>query len=335
MSRIGIAISGGPNPTEIIDLVVLAESLGYESAWIAEGHGGDQFAILAACATRTSRILLGTSISSVFVRTAPTIAMAASTVAEISGGRFILGLGSSHKVQVGPEHGVAYGRPLTRTRETVGIVRELIREGRVRFEGETIRIENFDLWYAPQHRDVPVYLSAVFAKGVSLCGEIADGIILVSRTLRTSALVRAQLVEAAHQVGRDPAKIQVTSLLPTSVGDTRDAALAALRPGVAFHAGFFPRYNRVMAEQGYPAEAAAIAAAWGRGDREAAERAASNELIEETSIAGTPEQCRARIEAYRQSGIDVPIVSPFARGPNAKSVFEAAIRACAPVHSGQ
>jgi hypothetical protein len=69
MSRIGIAVSGGPNPADIVDLVVLAESLGYESAWVAEGHGGDQFAILAACAMRTSRIRLGTSISSVFVRT--------------------------------------------------------------------------------------------------------------------------------------------------------------------------------------------------------------------------------------------------------------------------
>jgi alkanesulfonate monooxygenase SsuD/methylene tetrahydromethanopterin reductase-like flavin-dependent oxidoreductase (luciferase family) len=60
MSRIGIAISGGPNPAEIIDLVILAESFGYESAWVAEGHGGDQFAILAACAARTSQIRLGT-----------------------------------------------------------------------------------------------------------------------------------------------------------------------------------------------------------------------------------------------------------------------------------
>ena len=131
MCRIGIAISGGPNPAEIIDLVVLAESLGYESAWVAEGHGGDQFAILAACAMRTSRIRLGTSISSVFVRTAPTIAMAASTIADLSGGRFILGLGSSHKAQVEPEHGMVYSKPLTRTRETVVIVRELIREERV------------------------------------------------------------------------------------------------------------------------------------------------------------------------------------------------------------
>src|SRR6202011_3706372 len=114
MSRIGIAISGGPTPAEMIGLVVLAESLGYESAWVAEGHGGDQFAVLAACATQTARIGLGTSITSVFVRTAPTIAMAAATVDAISGGRFILGIGASHKVQVEAEHGALYAKPLTR-----------------------------------------------------------------------------------------------------------------------------------------------------------------------------------------------------------------------------
>ena len=330
MSRIGIAISGGPNPAEIVDLVVLAESLGYESAWVAEGHGGDQFAILAACAMRTSRILLGTAISSVFVRTAPTIAMAASSVAELSGGRFILGLGSSHKAQVGPEHGVPYTKPLTRTRETVAIVRALLREGRASFQGETIRIDNFDLWYAPRHRDVPVYLSAVFQKGIALCGEVAEGIILTRSTLHPAATVRAQLADAAGLAGRDPAGIEVTTLMPTSVADTREAALAALRPGLAFYAGFFPRYNRMMAEHGFAAEAEAIAAAWARGDRETAERAVSDAMIDATSIVGTPEQCRARVEAYRQSGIDVPILSPFARGPEAKSRFEAAIRACAP-----
>ena len=77
--RIGVAFSGGASPSEIVDCVRLAESLGYESAWVVEGHGGDQFAVLAACAAQTSRILLGTSIS-VFVRTAPTIAMAALTI---------------------------------------------------------------------------------------------------------------------------------------------------------------------------------------------------------------------------------------------------------------
>ncbi len=330
MRRIGIAISGGPNPAEIVDLVVLAERLGYESAWVAEGHGGDQFAILAACAMRTSRIMLGTSISSVFVRTAPTIAMAASSVADLSCGRFILGLGSSHKAQVGPEHGVAYEKPLTRTRESVAVVRALLLDGQVRFMGKTIRIENFDLWYEPRHRDIPMYLSAVFPKGIALCGEVGDGIILTRSTLQTAAPVRAQLAEAAARVGRDPRGIEVTTLLPAAIRDTREAALAALRPGLAFYAGFFPRYNQLMAEHGFVEEAAVIAEAWARGDREAAERAVSDAMIDATSIAGTPDHCRARVEAYRQSGIDLPIVSPFARGPDARSHFEAAIRACAP-----
>jgi probable F420-dependent oxidoreductase len=330
MARLGIAFSGGPGPAEIADCIELAESLGYESAWVAEGHGGDQFATLAAAAVRTSRILLGTSITSVFVRTAPTIAMAAATVDDLSGGRFILGIGSSHKVQVEGEHGVAYGKPLTRVRETVAVIRELLREGRVAYRGATVQIENFELWFQPRRREVPVYVSAVFPKMVALCGEIADGVMLTRSTLKTAAEVREQLAEGARAAGRDPSGIIVASLLPTVVADSRAEALAALRPGLAFYAGFFPRYNRLMAEHGFAEEAAAIAAAWARGDREAAERAVSDALIDTTSVAGTPAQCRERIAAYRASGLDLPILSPFARGPGAKARFEAVIRACAP-----
>ena len=330
---IGIAVSGGPNPAEIVDLVKLAETLGYESAWIAEGHGGDQFAVLSACAVQTSRIRLGTSISSVFVRTAPTIAMAAATVDALSNGRFILGLGSSHKVQVEAEHGVPYTKPLTRVRETVEAVRGLLRDGRVGYQGETVRIENFELWFAPLRPEIPIYLSAVFPKMTALCGEIADGVILTRSTLASAPSVRAAVAEGAARAGRDPADIAITTLLPAAVGETRAEALALLRPGLAFYAGFFPRYNRMMAEHGFPEEAAAIAAAWARGDREAAERAVSDALIDATSVAGTSEQCRERVEAYRQSGIDLPILSPFARGPEAGARFEALIRACAPTGS--
>ena len=155
-------------------------------------------------------------------------------------------------------------------------------------------------------------------------------IILTRSTLRTAEQVRHHLADGARTAGRDPSRITVTSLLPTSVGETHAAALAALRPGIAFYCGFFPRYNRMMAEHGFADEAAAIAAAWARGDHDAAERAVSDAMIDATSVSGTPAQCRARIEAYRQSGLDVPIISPFARGPDASARFEAAIRACAP-----
>ena len=330
MSRLGIAFSGGASPAEIVACVKLAEELGYESAWVAEGHGGDQFAVLAACARETSRIGLGTSITSVFVRTAPTIAMAAATVDDLSAGRFILGIGSSHKVQVEAEHGIAYAKPLTRTRETVAVIRALLRDGRVEYRGETIRIDGFDLWFAPCRPEVPIYVSAVFEKMTELCGEIADGVILTRSTLGTVGKVRQALVTGAARAGRDPAAISITSLLPTVVAESRREALDALRPGLAFYAGFFPRYNRLMAEHGFPEEAAAIAEAWSRDDRDAAERAVSDAMIDASSVAGTPEECRERIEAYRQSGIDLPILSPFARGPGSKARFEAVIRACAP-----
>jgi alkanesulfonate monooxygenase SsuD/methylene tetrahydromethanopterin reductase-like flavin-dependent oxidoreductase (luciferase family) len=233
-------------------------------------------------------------------------------------------------VQVEGEHGVPYAMPLTRVRETVELIRRLARDSRVRFHGETVRVENFDLWFTPHRGAFPIYVSAVFPKMTALCGEIADGIILIRSTLATAARIRSHLAEGARRVGRQPGEVTVVSLLPTAVGETRQQAIEALRPGLAFYAGFFPRYNRLIAEHGFAAEAGAIAAAWGRGDRNAAERAVSDALIHATSIAGTSQHCRERVEAYRQSGIDLPIVSPFARGPGAKARFEAAIRACAP-----
>jgi len=330
MNKLGVAISGGPSPREIVRLGVLAEELGYESVWVAEGHGGDQFAILSAIAGATSRIRLGTSITSLFVRTAPTIAMAAASVDDISNGRFVLGVGSSHKVQVEPEHGVAYGKPLTRTRETVELIRQLLAEGEVSYHGETVRIEHFDLWFTPHRRSLPIYVSAVFPKMTALCGEIADGIILTRSTLRTAPETRNYVAEGAARAGRDAQAIELTSLLPTSVGESRDEALAAMRPGLAFYAGFFPRYNELIARHGFAEEAAAVRERWKAGDTAGAQAAVTDAMIDATGVAGTPAQCRERIEAYRSSGLDLPIISPFARGPDAFGVFERALRACAP-----
>ena len=330
MPRIGIAFSGGLTATEVADCAARAEGLGYESAWVAEGHGGDQFALLAACALRTRRIRLGTAISSVFVRTAPTIAMSAATVDELSGGRFVLGLGSSHRVQVGPEHGVEYARPLDRVRDTVAIVRALLRDGEVAHAGETVRIERFDLWFRPFRGNPPIYLSALFPKMMELCGEIADGVILTRSTLASAAAARARVAAGAARTGREPAAIEMTSLLPASVASDRETALAAARPGLAFYAGFFPRYNRLLAESGFPAEASAVAKAWAAGDTAGAERAVTDEMVAATGVVGTPGECRDRIEAYRDSGLDLPIISPFARGADAKQRFLAAIEACAP-----
>lgn len=330
MERIGLAISGGLSPLEIVECVKLAEELGYESAWVAEGHGGDQFAILAACALSTSRILLGTSISSVFVRSVPTIAMAAATVDHLSQQRFILGLGSSHKVQVEPEHGIAYGKPIQRVRDSVAVIRTLLRDGVVSYQGDTVCIERFDLWFTPARREIPIYLSALFPKMLEVCGEIAQGVLMTRSTLDTGRQAAEHIARGAQRAGRQPQDIDIASLLPCSVAENRQAAFDAMRPGVAFYAGFFPRYNRLMAESGFAEAAQAIRTAWVQGDQAGATRAVPDALIAATGVVGTAAECRARLAAYRHSGIALPIISPFSRVSQGKQHAMAAIKTCAP-----
>ncbi len=212
MARIGFALSGGLAPSDIVDCVKLADELGYESAWIAEGHGGDQFAILAACAMVTRRIQLGTSISSVFVRSVPTIAMATATVDDLSKQRCILGLGSSHKVQVEPEHGIPHGKPIQRVRESVEIIRTLLREGVVSYHGETVRIERFDLWFTPTRREMPIYLSALFPRMLQVCGEMAQGVIMTWSTLDDGGRAAENIAIGAQRAGRQPEAITIATL---------------------------------------------------------------------------------------------------------------------------
>ncbi|MBI3636642.1 MAG: LLM class flavin-dependent oxidoreductase [Candidatus Rokubacteria bacterium] len=315
-ARLGVAFSRGLAPSEIVECARLAESLGYESAWVAEGHAGDQFAILAACATATSRIRLGTGISSVFVRTAPTIAMAAATVDHLSNGRFMLGLGTSHREQVEPEHGVPFAQPAARLRDTVAIVRTLLRDGRVSHPGEVVTVESFDLWFTPARREIPIYVAALFPRMLEICGEIADGALLTWPTLEAPARAAAAVARGAARAGRDAAAVDVASLVPCVVAPTRREALDLMRPSVALYAGFFPRYNRLLAET-FPAEAAAIKAAWDAGERKALARLVPDEMAAAVGIAGTAEECRERLQRYRDAGLRLPIVSPRATGPTA------------------
>jgi probable F420-dependent oxidoreductase len=330
MSRIGVAFSGGVPPADIVECVKLAEALGYESAWVAEGHGGDQFAILAACAVVTRRIQLGTSISSVFVRSAPTLAMAAATVDHLSQGRFILGLGSSHRVQVEPEHGIPFVKPTQRLRETIELTRTLVRDGVVSYRGAVIDIERFDLWFTPFRDEIPIYVAALFPTMLETSGELADGVLMTWPTLSAVGRAVAHVEIGARRAGRDPAAIDLASLMPCSVADSRDAARDGLRAAVGFYAGFFPRYNRLLAEAGFADAVGKIKDAFDRGGREAATRAVPDELIDEVALAGTPKECRERVEVYRRAGLGLPIISPRVAGPDPKKAAFDAIRACAP-----
>ena len=328
--RFGVGFSRGLAPADIVECVRLAESLGYESAWMAEGHAGDHFAVLGAAAAVTTRIRLGTSISSVFVRTASTIAMSAATLDHLSAGRFVLGLGTSHREQVEPEHGVPFTEPTARLRDTVEIVRALVRDGSVSHRGRVVTIERFDLWFTPRRREIPIYVAALFPKMLEIAGEIADGVLLTWPSLEAPRRAAEHVARGAARAGRRASAIEIASLIPCAVTSVRSDALDALRPSVALYAGFFPRYNRLLAEAGFADEARAIKAAWDRGERENIARLVPDQMVDAVTIAGTPAECRERLARYRNAGLDLPIISPRPVGTDPLRSTVDAIRALAP-----
>ena len=336
MARIGVAFGGQMSPTDIVECVKLAEDLGYESAWVSEGHGGDQFTILTACALATKRILLGTSITSVYIRSAPTIAMAAACVDHFSNQRFILGLGSSHKVQVEGEHGFPYSHPIKHLEETLEVIRTLLRDGTVSYQGSTLTIRNFDLWFQPIRKEIPVYLGAVFPKMLEMCGEIAQGAMLVWTTLENARVSADRVAVGAKRAGRSPEDVDVASMLPCSVAGNSGDARDQIRNSISSYIGFFPRYKRLMAESGFHEEVEAIGRAWVDEGPERATNMVPDRMVDALSLAGTPEECRAKLEAYRQNGLTLPIISPrLSLGPDEKGFKEGAmnvLRACAPDH---
>ena len=336
MERIGVAFLGDMAPPDFVECAQYAEELGYESAWMAEGRCGDQFSVLTACALATERIQLGTCITSVFVRSAPIIGMAAATVDYFSKGRFILGVGSDHKAQVGPMHGLPYGSPIRRLRDAVDIARQLVREARVSYQGEQISIEEYELWFEPFRPEIPVYVASVQEKMTKIAGEIGEGVMTTWHTVDKARLARGWVDTGAARAGKGPGDVDLAQMIPTYVSDDDRTARARMRHRAAFKAYMLPRYRMMMEEAGFAEEVAVVRAAWGEGKYEEAADLVPEALIETFGIVGGPDEAREQLNRFRDAGVTLPMLSlrtppgiPVSR-EEAKRQFKEAILGCAP-----
>jgi len=293
----------GTNPLELIELAQEAERLGYGSAWTAEAWGTDAVTVLSWLGAVTSTIELGSAIMQMPARTPANTAMTAATLDLMSGGRFLLGLGTSGPQVVEGWHGQAWGKPLTRTREYVEIVRRVLRRDALEFEGDEYSIaphgKPLKLMMRPLRREIPIYLAALSPKNVRLAFEIADGWLPVFFSPE-----RAR--EAFEYEPREGFEIAPT--VHAIVTDDPESARDFLRPILALYVGGMGSrevnfYNRLMCRYGYEAEAERIQELYLDGKQLEAIAAVPDALVDEVALVGTPELIRDRLDAYREAGV--------------------------------
>jgi len=344
MSRIGLRVEAdaafalrGPGTAdklrrygfdEVREVVALADRLGYDSVWLPEGFGRDAVTFLTALGLHTERVRLATGILSTYTRTPTMTAMSAATIDELTGGRFVLGLGVGHEPMTEGGHGVPFDRPITRGRETIEIVRRLLAGERVTYEGKVFSTNGAKIDVQPVQNPLPVYLAALKPKMVRLAGEVADGVLLnfSPKAYVEDAVGLVREGEAA--AGREPGACDVACYVRVAVTDDFERSKPVLRQILAGRLRL-PFYASYFEKLGFEEESRAITAALDRGDEQGAARAVTDRLIRAMVIVGTADECRAGIDGLRAIGLDLPIIAPIRTGGAGESV-EDAIEALAP-----
>jgi F420-dependent oxidoreductase-like protein len=308
-------------PIDVMPLVEEAERLGFDSVWSAEAYGSDAVTTVAWVAARTQRIDVGTAIMQIPARTPAVTAMTAITLDHLSNGRFRLGLGMSGPQVVEGWHGVAYGKPLAKTREYVEIVRAILRRDKpVEHTGEYFTIpasgpeatglgKPLKTIVHPLRSDVPIYLAAIGPKNVALAAEIADGWIpTLYSAVRGREAFEPHLRDGFARAGKSGDGFDVVAVCPVMVGDDVQACLDMLKPYVALYVGGMGArgrnfYNSLVSRYGYEKEAKEIQDLYLDGKKVEAAGLVPDALVDETSLVGPPERIRDRLQAWEESGV--------------------------------
>jgi F420-dependent oxidoreductase-like protein len=308
----------GTNPADLVPLALEAERLGYDSVWAAEAWGTDAVTVLAWIAALTSRIKIGSAILQIPGRTPANTAMTAATLDLMSGGRFLLGLGTSGPQVVEGWHGQPWGKPLGKTREYVAIVRSALRREVVEHEGEHYRIpyggpgatglgKPLKLMLRPLRAEIPIYLAAIGPRNVALAAEIADGWLpIFVAPERFDEAFGESLAGAGDG-------FEIAASVSVLVGDDVQALRDSLKPYLALYVGGMGAkgknfYNALVRRYGWEAEAQRIQELYLGGHKREAIAAVPDELVDAVALVGPKERIRDRLAAWRETPVTTLVV---------------------------
>jgi len=305
---------------EAVEFAVEAEKLGLDVCWVAEAWGADAPSPLGYLAARTERMLLGSGVIQVGTRSPVTIAQTAMTLAHLSGGRFLLGLGVSGPQVMEGLHGTSFGHPLGRMRETVEIVRQVFTGEKLSFSGRHYQIPQPG--FKPMRVSlppvpVPVYLATLSPKMLELTGEIADGWLGTSFvpegadayfSYLDAGLARADRTRASLDVcqGAEISLVSEAQLAGTVASRKKELAFSLGGMGSATVNFYHDAYSR----QGWAEVAARVRERWQAGDRDGAAGLVTDEMVLATTLIGTEDMVRARLRTWREAGVDTVRLYP-------------------------
>jgi F420-dependent oxidoreductase-like protein len=320
--KLGIgAVGFGPKVQINLDLIRRAEELGFDSAWTAEAYGNDAVTTATWVLAKTSRIKVGTAIMQIPARTPAAAAMTAMTLDQLSGGRFILGLGPSGPQVVEGWHGVPYGKPLTRTREYIQIIRQILaREKPLEFQGEeyTVPITGAGTTGLGKplksilhgNPNIPIYTASISPAGLRCAGEVADGVFpMMMDPEKFDDVYLPHLEEGFAKAGggKSLESFAVVPGVTVILSDEPEKARMAVKGGMALYIGGMGArdknfYNDLAKRLGYEEAAVRIQDLFLAGKRMEATAAVPDELVDAVHLVGPKDRIRDRLKAWREAG---------------------------------
>ncbi|HJP40628.1 MAG TPA: LLM class flavin-dependent oxidoreductase [Dehalococcoidia bacterium] len=314
---VSVGFTGTPEQNrETIRKAQIAESVGVEAVFSAETWGRDQFSLLTQIALATSKIKLGTGIAPVFGRSPAMLAMTSATLDELSGGRMILGLGTSGERVIEHWHGEEFGKPLQRLKEYCEIISLILTGEKVFYEGELYKLQRgFKLLFEPVRKHIPIYVASIAPKSMEQTGAVADGWMPIYWPKSQYKAGKDLIRKGSRSAGRDDGDVECIANLTTVIDEDEERAKKRAAGGISWYVtnmGDF--YHRMLSRNGFAAEVKAMREA-GRehrpppfGTNPEIMEAMGDQMLEETAIWGDLETVAAGIEERRNLGVDLPVV---------------------------
>jgi alkanesulfonate monooxygenase SsuD/methylene tetrahydromethanopterin reductase-like flavin-dependent oxidoreductase (luciferase family) len=294
--------SGAQLPMDAIpELARLAEAHGFHCAWGGEANNKDPTVMLSAIAAVTTRLKVGSAIYHILGRTPATLALQAVGLDELSGGRFLLGIGSSNPT-IAKWHGQSLDRPLAQVQEYIQIVRAAMRGEKLNFEGRFFTAQNFKLAFKPSGRTIPIYLAAFGPKMTRLAGRISDGVLINMANPAEIRRIAEEVKSGAAEAGKDPSRMEIICKIRCSIAPSYDVAREALSHALTYYA-LADYYRDLLGRMGFAAEVEAMRAAWKSSGFHAARKLVTDRmfsslpLVAATSAPEVVEQIKPYLNA--------------------------------------